>query len=136
LEEGTKMPISDARTRVLVVDDERVIADSLALILNKSGFEARAVYSGERAVEVANMLQPQVLISDIVMEGMNGIQTAILISGSWPNCRVILFSGNAATADLLQHAAAEGHCFELLSKPIHPRVLIDHLSGPQLLASA
>ena len=48
--------MTDTKTRhkVLVADDERVIADTLAMILNQSGFEARAVYSGEKALELAS----------------------------------------------------------------------------------
>ena len=57
---------------VLVADDERVIADTLAMILNQSGFEARAVYSGERALEIALEFKPDMLISDVIMSGMNG----------------------------------------------------------------
>ncbi len=129
LKEGAKMASIAKGTRVLIVDDEQIIADSLALILNKSGFEASAVYSGEKAVEMAEVMKPNVLISDVIMRGMNGIEAAILISGHRPECRVILFSGNASTTDLLKDAVAEGHCFELLSKPVHPRVILDRLAG-------
>ena len=131
LKVGAKMASIAKGTRVLIVDDEQVIADSLALILNKSGFEASAVYSGEKAVEMAEVMKPNVLISDVIMRGMNGIEAAILISGHRPDCRVILFSGNASTTDLLKDAVAEGLCFELLSKPVHPRVILDRLAGLQ-----
>ncbi len=90
--------------RVLVVDDECLIADTLALILNRKGFETTAVYSGEKAVEVAIALKPDVLISDVIMKGITGIEAAIRISATLPACRVILFSGNAATNDLLAGA--------------------------------
>jgi len=118
---------ASVKKRVLIVDDEEIIADTLALILNRNGFESEAAYSGDKAVEKALVLRPHVLISDVVMQGMNGIEAAIRISESVPGCRIILFSGNAATADMLEDAAAEGHHFELISKPIHPRVLLDHL---------
>ena len=115
--------------RVLIVDDEQLIANTLALILNRSGFEARAVYNGEDAVKTARLLFPDILISDVIMEGMTGIDAAIRISQIVPNCRVILFSGQAATADLLERAHADGHRFELLAKPVHPRALIERLSS-------
>ena len=124
--------IEQHRPVVLVVDDERIIADTLALILRKNGFETQAVYSGNSAVETAMVLKPDVLISDVVMGGMNGIEAAIQICDSLPGCRVILFSGNAATAHLLESAEAEGYCFELLSKPIHPRALLDHLTTSRI----
>jgi CheY-like chemotaxis protein len=116
--------------RVLVADDERMIANTLAYILSASGFEAKAVYSGENAIEAARELKPDVLITDVIMGGMTGIEAAMHITALLPECRIILFSGQAATADLLECARTKGHRFEILSKPIHPRVLLDHLSAP------
>lgn len=116
--------------RVLIVDDECVIADSLALILNQNGFDATAVYSGEAAVETAVTFNPDVLISDVVMGEMNGIELALRVSVLLPGCRVILISGNAATADLLHGAEAHGYHLEMLVKPVHPRVLLQCLAAP------
>jgi CheY-like chemotaxis protein len=113
--------------RVLIVDDERIIADTLSMILAKKGFDTRAVYSGEEALEAATRLVPDVLVSDIVMRGMSGIDAAIKICETIPNCRVILLSGQGGTADLLRHAKLHGHKFEILTKPIHPQVLIDRV---------
>jgi CheY-like chemotaxis protein len=118
------------RSRVLIVDDECIIADTLALILEQSGFATHAVYSGETAVDTASEFKPDVLISDVVMRGMNGIEAALRVSLIFPDCRVILMSGNAATADLLQDARAHGHNFEILPKPLHPQVLLDRLRSP------
>jgi|SRR5579863_8691239 len=118
---------SPTAQRVLVLDDERVIANSLALILNRSGYEARAVYTAESAIETAEELRPDFLISDVIMEGMTGIDAAIRITQIVPKCRILLFSGQAATADLLERAEANGHRFELLMKPVHPRVLLNRL---------
>jgi CheY-like chemotaxis protein len=81
------------------------------------------------ALEVAGELKPDVLISDVIMTGMTGIEAAIHILEVVPTCRVILFSGQAATADLLERAEAKGHRFELLAKPVHPQVLLDHLTA-------
>ena len=113
--------------RVLIVDDEKIIADTLALILKAIGFESRAVYSGEAAVEVAMQFQPDVLITDVIMNGMNGVEAAILISSMLPECKIILFSGQAATADLVAQASLKGHKFEILAKPVHPLVLIERV---------
>jgi len=114
--------------RVLILDDERIIANTLALILNRSGFEARAVYNAKDAIETARLLSPDFLISDVVMDGSTGIDAAIQIAELVPMCRIILFSGQAVTADLLERAEAGGHHFELLVKPIHPRALIQRLN--------
>jgi DNA-binding NtrC family response regulator len=113
--------------RILVVDDQRLIADTLALILKQSGYEAQAVYSGESAVESAWAHEPDVMITDVVMGNMNGIEAAIRVSEHLPKCRIILFSGQAAAAELVYNAEMSGHTFELLMKPIHPTVLLEHL---------
>src|SRR5271154_3133204 len=120
---------SSPKSRVLVADDEQVIANTLAIILNQAGFEARAVYSGEKAIESLDSFQPDMLISDVIMTGMTGIEAAIATRQKMPNCKILLFSGQAATADLLEKARAEGHEFEILAKPVHPTDLLAKLRG-------
>jgi CheY-like chemotaxis protein len=117
------------KPRVLVVDDEQVIADTLAKILDLNGYDASAVYSGTAAVESARSLQPDLVISDVIMQDMNGIEAAIHIRGFLPTCKILLFSGQAATADLLENARAQGHEFEILAKPVHPSDLLAKLKA-------
>jgi len=121
--------MSISKPRVLVADDERVIADTLAMILNQSGFEARAAYSGETVLELAPTFKPDMLISDVIMADLNGIDTAIRIRAILPEIKVLLFSGQAATADLLEKARKEGYEFDILSKPVHPQDLLSRLRG-------
>ena len=113
--------------KILVVDDERVIADSLAMILSRNGFEAEAVYSGEAALARSAATKPDLVISDVVMPGINGIEAALQIRALLPACKILLFSGQASTADLLATARKQGHEFEILAKPIHPQDLLDKL---------
>ena len=117
----------NSKPRVLVADDEQVIANTLAIILNQAGFEARAVYSGERALEALDGFQPDMLIYDFIMTGMTGIEAAIQTRAKLPGCKILLFSGQAATADLLERARAQGHEFEILAKPVHPTDLLAKL---------
>jgi DNA-binding response OmpR family regulator len=123
------MSENQVKPKVLVADDERVIADTLAIILNQSGFEATAVYTGEKAVEMAKTLKPDMLISDVIMTDLNGIDAAIKIREILPACKILLFSGQAATADLLDRARGQGHEFEILAKPVHPQDLLARLRG-------
>jgi CheY-like chemotaxis protein len=116
-----------SKPRVLVADDEQVIANTLAIILNQAGFEARAVFSGEKAVEILDTFQPDMLISDVIMTGMTGIEAAIITRQRLPKCKILLFSGQAATADLLEKARTQGHEFEILAKPVHPTDLLAKL---------
>jgi len=123
------MPEAQARPRVLVADDERVIADTLTMILNQSGFDARAAYSGERAIELASEFKPEMLVSDVIMGGLSGIDAAIRIRGLIPQVKILLFSGQAATSDLLETARDQGFEFEILAKPVHPQDLLARLRG-------
>ena len=120
---------TSTKPRVLVADDEQVIANTLAIILNQAGFEARAVYSGEKVIEALESFRPDMLISDVIMTGMTGIEAAIAVRKKMPGCKVLLFSGQAATADLLEKARADGHEFEILAKPVHPTDLLAKLRG-------
>ncbi len=121
------MSDTTSKRKVLVADDERVIADTLVIILNQSGFEATAAYSGTSAVEMAKTLQPDMLISDVIMPELSGIDAAIIVRRILPSCKILLFSGQAATADLLDKARAQGHEFEILAKPVHPQDLLAKL---------
>ena len=116
--------------KVLVADDEHAIADTLAVILNKAGFEARAVYSGEAALETVGHFLPDMLITDVVMTGISGIEAAIRIRSLFPKCKILLFSGQAAAVDTLEEARAKGHDFEILAKPVHPSDLLARLRQP------
>ncbi len=121
------MSSNSHKRKILVVDDERVIADTLAMILNQSGFDARAVYSGEKALEMAPTFEPDMLISDVIMADLNGIDAAIRIRALLPSVKILLFSGQAATADLLEKARKEGYEFDILAKPVHPQDLLARL---------
>lgn len=116
------------RPVVLVVDDESVIADTLSEILSRSGYHAIPVYDGDSALETALLTPPEMLITDVVLPGMTGIELAITVRRIFPECKIILFSGQASTADLLATARAEGHHFTLLNKPLHPQDLLQRVS--------
>lgn len=110
--------------RVYVVDDEPVIATTLAAILNASGFRAIAFIDAEMAFRAAESDCPSVLIADVVMPEMNGIELAIRIKSFCPNCKVLLLSGNTSTFGLLDTATKQGYAFDILAKPAHPEYLL------------
>jgi DNA-binding NtrC family response regulator len=113
--------------RVLVVDDERLIADSVAMILNRNGFRAIAKYSGADALQSIKEQCPDIIVSDVVMPDFNGIQLAKAVRALCPDARMILFSGNVDTSSLLDDASIEGYFFEILAKPVHPVELLKAL---------
>ncbi len=114
-------------TRILVVDDEKVIADTIVQILNRNGFIAEAAYGGEEAIDKAKRHCPELVLSDVLMPKVDGVEAAIEIRRHCPETRIVLFSGQAATVEILARARERGHTFELLPKPIHPTELIKHL---------
>jgi DNA-binding response OmpR family regulator len=117
------------RRRVVVVDDEKVIANTLAIILNNAGLEAKAAFSGEEAIILTESFRPDLLIADVIMPGMSGIEVAIIVRHKLPNCEILLFSGQATTSDMLDTARSQGYDFEILAKPVHPADLLERLRG-------
>jgi CheY-like chemotaxis protein len=124
--------------KILVVDDEHAIADSVREILATAGYMAACSYSGVEAVSAAVELCPDILLSDVLMPGMNGFEAALEIKKKCPSCRLLLFSGQAATAQLAQHFVeifrSRGYRFELLPKPLHPEALLSRIQDSLLRA--
>jgi DNA-binding response OmpR family regulator len=105
---------------IFVVDDEPVIASSLVAILQMNGFSARSFTCPLEALAAARSESPDLVISDVAMPGISGVDLAIQMRAQYPDCRILLFSGQAATFDLLEGARAQGYDFRLLQKPVHP----------------
>jgi DNA-binding response OmpR family regulator len=118
---------SPHRPVILVVDDERVIADTLVAILTRRGFAAMQAYDAESALDLSRVIPPELLLSDVLLPGKSGIELAIAMKDAVPDCKVLLFSGQAATVDLLAAARHGGHDFTLLAKPLHPTDLLANI---------
>lgn len=116
--------------RVLVVDDEPLLADTLCAILVRHGFACSVAYGGEAALVLAGQFLPDTLLTDVMMPGMNGIELAERLCQSQPGVRVLLFSGQSATSDLLALAGEPACRWELLPKPMPPEELIGLLRRP------
>jgi CheY-like chemotaxis protein len=110
--------------RVFIVDDEHVIASTLAAILKMHGYSATFFTSPVEALAAARSRAPDLLISDVAMPGISGIDLAIQMRAQYPTCKILLFSGQAATIDFLEDARAQGHDFDLLLKPVPPTELL------------
>jgi DNA-binding NtrC family response regulator len=116
------------RPLVLIVDDERVIADTLAMILSKSGYRVATAYNGESAYKLACEDRPDLLLTDIAMPGMSGVELAIGVKERIPSCKVLLFSGHAWAREALAEVRYLGYDFNLLSKPVHPSDMLRQVS--------
>lgn len=122
------MPAKNANIRVLVVDDDMRVADSIVQILVASGHTAAGAYSAEAAMKMAEKLDPQVVISDVVMGPVSGIELAIHIREHHPDCRVLLISGNSAAIGLSSGAVAKGAKLQFMAKPVDPARILDFVA--------
>jgi CheY-like chemotaxis protein len=116
-----------SRPTVLVVDDEKLIVDTVVEILEGAGFEVMGVYDGWTALEKIARRRPDYVLSDVLMPQMNGVELAIAIRKMYPSTRIMLFSGQAGISEILLDGQRQGYQFELIAKPIHPLHLIEHL---------
>jgi CheY-like chemotaxis protein len=116
--------------RILVVDDEKFIAESLRVILEVHGYTAQSALSGRQAVLQAQEFQPHLLISDVMMPGMNGFEAGALIKRLCPDCLLMFYSGHTANPQFSRMSEGlkkAGHSFEVLEKPLDPEVLLDRI---------
>ena len=118
---------NESRAKVLIVDDQHLIADTLAEILSNAGFDAIAAYDGFDALEKASRFQPHWVLTDVLMPRMNGVELAIALRKNYPASAILLFSGQAGISEILQEGHRQGYQFELIAKPIHPMKLIERL---------
>jgi DNA-binding NtrC family response regulator len=114
-------------SRVFVVDDESAIASTVGLVLRSQGYEAHTFELPVKALEAASEMAPDLLLSDVIMPVLSGIELAIQMRERCPNCRVLLFSGHPSTAGYLEAARARGHEFRALAKPVHPTDLLESI---------
>jgi DNA-binding NtrC family response regulator len=113
--------------RILVVDDDRHLASTIVEMLDDNGYEVASAHSGEAAIEIASSFRPHVLISDVMMGRMNGVDAALKILNQLPECKVLLISGGGYS-DALKNAKARGFSFELLQKPVSRSILLDKIA--------
>jgi DNA-binding response OmpR family regulator len=115
------------RPIVMVVDDEPLVADTLAMILTQAGYYAVRAYDGRTALEIASVRAPDLLISDVAMPEMNGVELALGMVAMAPACKVVLFSGHARSVDLMR-AYDAGYEFPLMAKPMHPSEMLGQVA--------
>jgi CheY-like chemotaxis protein len=119
-----------SRPTILVVDDEKLIVDTVVEILQGAGFEVVGAYDGWTALEKITRWRPDYVLSDVLMPQMNGVELAITIQKMHPATRIVLFSGQAGISEILLEGQRQGFEFELIAKPIHPLKLIEHIKRP------
>ncbi|MGB9106513.1 MAG: response regulator [Terriglobales bacterium] len=116
------MPERDWLPKVLIVDDDRIVADSLVLVLQNNGFQASASYSAQHALSTADLQQPDVTVIEVVLPDLDGLRLARRIQVLSPRTHILLMSGHPDAAGLVETCE-----FEVLAKPMAPDKLIAKL---------
>lgn len=108
--------------RILVVDDNRGMVDTLCDILSLRGWTPDRAYSGEEAVLRAREAPPNVVLMDIKMGGMNGVETLRALRSEHDTLKVVLMTAYSAGA-LVDEARAAG-AIDILKKPVDPAAVL------------
>lgn len=122
--------MSDHSVRILVVEDEAVVLHTLQLILKQHGYDVRGARDGAEALAIVPRFAPNILLCDINLPDMDGIQISLEVKQAFSDCRIVLLSGEITSTELLEEAQRQGHRFEVLAKPIEPQKLLRVLAGP------
>jgi CheY-like chemotaxis protein len=119
------MAIASGGRRILIIDDETSVAETLEMIFRGCGYDVRAAFSAEQAIETIAQWQPDLALVDVMLPQMNGIQFGTVLKANYPACHILLVSGHPGTGELLELARQQGHNFEILAKPLHPALILD-----------
>jgi len=119
------MPSTPIGHRILLVDDEANITETLELIFRSRGYEVRSAFSAEQAIEIVAGWEPDLAIVDVMLPRMNGIDLGNVLRANYPKSQVLLVSGHPGTSELLEMAYAKGNKFDILAKPLHPAVILE-----------
>lgn len=113
--------------RIFVLDDQPLVANSIAQVLISRGYEAYPSFTPTGILDLMAEITPDLLITDVALgpNTINGFDLAIYFERFYPDCRVILISGDPNSAELHKRVHSTGHDFILLQKPIPPQTLLD-----------
>jgi CheY-like chemotaxis protein len=118
-------------TRILIVDDEKAIAFTLAAIAESRGYEARWASSGTQAIAIAQEFSPDILLTDYSMPGMNGVEVATRISRQFPGCRIFMLTAYMDSTKFRRERRQPE--ITILKKPMPPLDLLRSIAEPECL---
>jgi len=121
------MNATTERRKILIVDDETTVAETLALVFSSRGFICRTAFSAEQAIELIADWRPDVAIVDVMLPRLNGIELAGIISENHPGCRTVLISGHPSASELLPSAGER--TLQILPKPLHPSLILETVAN-------
>jgi DNA-binding NarL/FixJ family response regulator len=115
-------------TRVLIVDDHPLTRDALGALLTQNGFSlAGEAPDGATAIELARQVQPDLILLDLAMPGMDGLQALPQLREAAPHCEVVMLTASVADENLLAAIRAGAAGYLLKTEP--PERIVDFLRG-------
>ena len=115
--------------RILLVDDEKDILEFLSYNLTKEGFVVKTCLNGSSAIKVIDEFQPNLIVLDVMMPGMDGIETCEIIRANSNYDNIIIAFLTARSEDYSQVAGLEAGADDYINKPIKPKVLVSRVKA-------
>jgi two-component system response regulator GlrR len=125
------VPAADAR--VLLVDDDKDLLQLIAMRLTAAGYAVTAVESGEAALAALSVARPQVVVTDLRMQGMDGMALFDAIHRDSPSLPVLILTAHGTIPEAV--TATRRGVFSFLTKPFEPKVLLDTVAEAMRLSS-
>ena len=124
------MPARGKEWIVLIADDDRDAADTLAAILRAEGYLVHAVYDGEKALEVAANLRPDIVLLDITMPKLTGYELAQRFREQAGTAMQLLIAVTGTRSEFARFRAEMAGFDHYFTKPVDPAALLQLLANP------
>jgi two-component system response regulator GlrR len=121
------------RGPVLLVDDDKDLLQLIAMRLTAAGYAVTAVESGEAALAAVSVARPQVVVTDLRMQGMDGMALFDAIHRDSPSLPVVILTAHGTIPEAV--TATRRGVFSFLTKPFEPKVLLDTVAEAMRLSS-
>ena len=121
------------KSKILLIDDEESVLDFLSYNLKKNGHLVETAYNGLIGLNKYKEFMPDIIIVDVMMPEMNGIEFCSTLREENENSEVVIVFLTARSEDFTQIAALESGADDYITKPIKPRLLVAKINSPDAL---
>jgi DNA-binding response OmpR family regulator len=121
----SKAPVPNMKTKILIVEDDRLTRESLSKYLQLKGFEVIPCITGEEAIALTLRDQPDIILMDLGLPGMSGIEAAQVIRQQYPQIsRIPIIAISGRPRELWEETALDAGISLYLSKPALPSEIV------------
>ena len=118
-----------SETKILVVDDDPDIAEFLSYNLRREGYQVHLVSNGKDAIQAVSEISPHLILLDVMMPGMDGIETCEKLREDPRNEDILIVFLTARSEDYSQLAGFNAGADDYITKPVKPKVLVSRLNA-------